>query len=135
MSPQRGRRPPGRLRQSQVITTFGPGALVDLPNYSVLIGGLEQWSSARTKSRSTNLVSCIAKLEQLLNVQGLQLQNARLSTDQDPTAPATGITAWRFPKWFHHRCCRDRQGRVGPGFSSTARRHSRLADSSSMTTE
>jgi hypothetical protein len=34
------------LRQSQVITTFGPGALVDLPNYSVLVAGLDHWSSA-----------------------------------------------------------------------------------------
>ena len=30
-------------RQSQLITTFGPGAMVDLPTRSVLIGGLERW--------------------------------------------------------------------------------------------
>ena len=31
------------LRLSQVITTFGPGAMVDLPTRSVIIGGLERW--------------------------------------------------------------------------------------------
>ena len=34
----------GQMRQSQLITTFGPGAMVDLPNHSVLIGGLDHWS-------------------------------------------------------------------------------------------
>ncbi|WP_109793986.1 DUF1998 domain-containing protein [Minwuia thermotolerans] len=31
------------LRLSQLITTFGPGAMVDLPNRSVVIGGLDLW--------------------------------------------------------------------------------------------
>ena len=34
-------RPAGQIRQSQVITTFGPGAMVDLPEHSVLISGLD----------------------------------------------------------------------------------------------
>ena len=29
----------GELRPSQFITTFGPGSIVDLPDYSVIIGG------------------------------------------------------------------------------------------------
>jgi len=35
--------PQGELRLSQVITTFGPGAMLDLPESSVIIGGLEHW--------------------------------------------------------------------------------------------
>jgi hypothetical protein len=30
-------------RLSQVVSTFGPGAMVDLPTRSVVIGGLELW--------------------------------------------------------------------------------------------
>jgi hypothetical protein len=30
-------------RQSQLVSTFGPGAMVDLPTRSVVIGGLELW--------------------------------------------------------------------------------------------
>ena len=38
------KKPQGEIRQSQLITTFGPGSMVDLPNYSVLVSGLEFWS-------------------------------------------------------------------------------------------
>jgi hypothetical protein len=31
------------LRQSQVLTTFGPGSMVDLPDCAVLIEGLQGW--------------------------------------------------------------------------------------------
>jgi len=35
----------GQIRRSQVVTTFGPGALLDLPDYSVLVAGLDEWTS------------------------------------------------------------------------------------------
>ena len=35
--------PHGSLRRSQVVTTFGPGALMDLPTQGVLIAGLDHW--------------------------------------------------------------------------------------------
>ena len=34
----------GEVRQSQLITTYGPGAMVDLPDHSVVIGGLNLWN-------------------------------------------------------------------------------------------
>ena len=37
------RNPDGQLRQSQVITTYGPGALVDLPKHAAIMGGLDTW--------------------------------------------------------------------------------------------
>ena len=33
----------GELRPSQVLTTFGIGSIVDLPNLSVMVMGLEDW--------------------------------------------------------------------------------------------
>jgi hypothetical protein len=36
-------RPDGQIRQSQLVTTFGPGAMVDLVDRAVVIGGLEHW--------------------------------------------------------------------------------------------
>ena len=41
--------PTGELRRSQVLTTFGPGAMVDLPNHSVLIAGLEYWKGDKER--------------------------------------------------------------------------------------
>lgn len=37
-------KPVGDVRPSQVITTFGPGAIVDLQTLSVVVGGVDQWS-------------------------------------------------------------------------------------------
>ena len=37
-------KPAGQIRQSQIVTTFGPGAMVDLPDYAVIIGGLGHWN-------------------------------------------------------------------------------------------
>jgi hypothetical protein len=33
----------GKLRLSQIITTFGPGAVVDLPTDSVMVAGIDKW--------------------------------------------------------------------------------------------
>jgi hypothetical protein len=31
----------GQIRRGQVITTYGPGALIDLPKHSAIVGGLD----------------------------------------------------------------------------------------------
>ena len=36
-------RPDGQIRQSQLVTTFGPGAMVDLVDRAIVVGGLEHW--------------------------------------------------------------------------------------------
>lgn len=36
--------PDGEVRESQVVTPYGPGAMVDLIDHAVLIGGLDFWS-------------------------------------------------------------------------------------------
>ncbi len=91
-----GARPPGQLRQSQVITTFGPGAMLDLPNHSVLVGGLEYWTGRGEEIQETRL---IPKLQTLLEVPALRLFSPP-PDQEDPTLPQTGIYAWQFPEWF-----------------------------------
>ena len=39
MNQRRSKRPHGQVRQGQIVTTFGPGAMLDLPNHSVLVAG------------------------------------------------------------------------------------------------
>ena len=41
--PRKPVKPHGQIRQSQVVTTFGPGSMLDLPKSSVIIAGLEYW--------------------------------------------------------------------------------------------
>ena len=38
----------GEVRPSQTITTYGIGSLVDLPNMSVIVMGLDDWPSAHS---------------------------------------------------------------------------------------
>ena len=97
MSPRtRAKRPHGQMRQSQLITTFGPGAMMDLPNYSVLIAGLDHWFPTGEEIVEPRLTE---KLCRLLEVPSLQLRIPP-PDQEEPTAPPTGITAWQFPEWF-----------------------------------
>jgi hypothetical protein len=89
-------RPHGQIRQSQMITTFGPGAMLDLPNHSVLVGGLEYWSPGGEEIQEPRLAS---KLKTLLNIYDLKLRTPPPDQD-DPAAPKTGVSVWQFPEWF-----------------------------------
>jgi hypothetical protein len=88
------------LRQSQVVTTFGPGSLVDLPRKSVIIGGLDDWRMAgRVRIREPRLE---AKLRILLNVPALELY-APPAYDEEAAlqgAPTSFVAARVFPRWY-----------------------------------
>jgi hypothetical protein len=98
MTPARGRRikPQGELRQSQVVTTYGPGSMVDLPKYSVLIAGLDYWTPGGTEIFEPRLAAKAARI--------LELPAVRLITpppaDDDPGGPNPHIEAFQFPEWF-----------------------------------
>lgn len=96
MSRQRAKRPHGQIRQSQLITTFGPGAMVDLPNHSVLIGGLDHWFPLGEEISEPRLAEKVCRL---LEVPSIQLRLPP-PDQEDPSAPPTGINAWQFPEWF-----------------------------------
>ncbi len=89
-------RPHGEVRQSQLLTTYGPGSMVDLPDYSVLIGGLEQWSHSYEVIHEPRLE---AKAAEAIGVDSIQLR-APPTDEAAPEGVTTGITAWQFPEWF-----------------------------------
>jgi Domain of unknown function (DUF1998) len=88
--------PSGEIRQSQLVTTFGPGSMVDLPNHSVLIAGLDFWTAGGEPISEPRLSR---KLAAVLDVPTVDLRTPP-PADDDPTAPARGITAFQFPEWF-----------------------------------
>jgi len=98
MSRRPGGKPHGQIRQSQLLTSFGPGSMLDLPNHSVLVGGLDTWSTGGDAIVEPRLVE---KLKLLFDppLQSLSLFSPPPDLD-DPTAAQTGITAWQFPEWF-----------------------------------
>lgn len=84
-------RPAGQIRQSQIVTTFGPGAMVDLPDYAVIIGGLDNW----TGYRDTPVIEerLAAKVKMLLGVDSVEFFMPPADRD-DPNAPITGISSF-----------------------------------------
>lgn len=90
------KKPQGEIRQSQLVTTFGPGSMVDLPNHSVLIAGLDFWSPGGDPISEPRLSQ---KLARILSVPSVNLRTPP-PADPDPTAAATGITVFQFPEWF-----------------------------------
>lgn len=90
---------PNEIRAGQIITTFGPGAMVDFPDASVVIAGLEHWRYDPTRIPTVEEPRLVAKLRRLLNVPQLTLRQPPPAADL-PGAFQTNITGWRFPEWF-----------------------------------
>jgi hypothetical protein len=96
------------LRQSQLITTFGPGAMVDLPTRSVIIGGLDLWHMREKGSWQTiQEPRAVAILEKLLAENGRLKEGVHLSLRSPPVdwgrndhREPPGIEAKIFPAWF-----------------------------------
>lgn len=88
----------GQIRRGQVITTYGPGALIDLPRHSAIVGGLDTWPKPSDLevveeprlSRKLGIMTGVA-------APGLYGPPPEPS---DPREPSRGIGAWRFPEWF-----------------------------------
>ena len=97
MRPKRNVPPTGELRQSQVITTFGPGAMLDLPDHSVLVGGLEQWKDPNRRRIFEDRLE--AKVRAHLGLPEVTLYAPPIDVG-DPHGPRTGITIFLFPLWF-----------------------------------
>jgi len=101
------------LRASQLVTSFGPGAMVDLPTRSVVIGGLDLWHMRERGSwRPIHEPRAVAVLEALLRANGRLEEGASLSLRTPPVddearrnsgpgmAEPPGVEARVFPIWF-----------------------------------
>ena len=91
------KKPQGEIRQSQLVTTFGPGSMVDLPRHSVLVAGLDFWSPGGDSVSEPRLSN---KLALVLGVPSIELKSPPPVNDSDPTLPQTGIAGFQFPEWF-----------------------------------
>lgn len=103
--------PEGRIRRSQVLSSYGPGALVDLLDHAVIISGLDAWRfgpkgvevvvEERLRDR---VASRMKELGRELSGEGaFRLPPA--GDDDDPN-PGRGIPARLFPTWFVCQRCR-----------------------------
>jgi hypothetical protein len=109
------RRRVGSVRPSHLMFTSGVGALVDLPNFSVLIRGLDDWNFDSVKGREDwgpidepRLLSAVraiagGKVKELLPAPWLD------GIDNDPTGPASrvGVPSMPFPAWLRCTACNE----------------------------
>jgi hypothetical protein len=96
--------PVGEVRPSQILWTYGPGALIDLPSLSVITMGIDRWEKDRClQIEEARLLSAVR------NVLGPQVESLRVppfrqSEDIDPYSAEAliGVPVRPFPRWL--RC-------------------------------
>jgi hypothetical protein len=105
--------PDGKIRQSQVVTTFGPGAMVDLVDDAVLIGGLDFWSYGGSGNKAIHEPRLRDRVAEMLrnreaNVELNRDRAFRPPPEGDDSAAdrRRGVTAFEFPHWFVCQRCR-----------------------------
>ncbi len=89
----------GQLRGSQIITSYGPGSLLDLPYDSAIVSGLDGWGSP---SKLPRIIE--PRLERKLQlIAGLRTRPALHAPPPAPDLPwmkGASISARRFPEWY-----------------------------------
>ena len=103
-------KPQGKARRSQLLTTYGPGALVDLLDYAVIINGLDFWrygfrgTEVVTEERLRDRVAgrMVGVGQNLATTDAFRMPPA--GEDNDPS-PAHGVSARLFPRWFVCQKC------------------------------
>src|SRR5688572_12859843 len=97
------RPPDGRIRLSQLVTTFGPGAMVDLLDHAVLVGGLDYWRYDSKKPLPAldepRLREAVFPRAQALGIklaQGAPFRTGPAGQD-DAAGPWNGIQVAEFP--------------------------------------
>jgi len=88
----------GQVRRGQVITTYGPGALIDMPRHSAIVGGLDTWP--KISDFEEILEPRLTRKLQFMTGVAVPRLYAPPSDSNDPRETAKGIGAWRFPEWF-----------------------------------
>ncbi len=99
----------GELRPSQVLTTFGIGSIIDLPNISVMMMGLEDWPLKDTVAIGEERL--LASVQEVLGSQVQALRSAPVVPDnyqwnQFDASILVGIPVTPFPRWMVCPYCR-----------------------------
>jgi len=99
----------GEMRPSQVLTTFGIGSLIDLPNLSVMVMGLEDWPTKDTVEIGEERL--LASVREVLGTQVQALRSAPVvpeifQVNQFDPSLLVGIPVAPFPRWMVCPYCR-----------------------------
>ena len=94
----------GEVRPSQLLWTYGPGSLIDLPNLSVVTMGLNQWDA--TQCQPVEEARLLAAVRRILGpqVERLLVPPVIRGDSVDPMSAEgkVGVPVRPFPRWL--RC-------------------------------
>jgi len=99
----------GAVRPTQLIYTYGVGSTVDLPQFSAMVMGLDDWPAAQMEEvREDRLLRVV---RQVLGAQVRQLKSAPLREDNVPgplfrNSLEYGVPVAAFPRWLVCTQCR-----------------------------
>ena len=87
-----------KLRRSQLVGIWGPGALVDLPDDAVIIAGLDEWPrpDQLEKIEEPRLSRLVGTMTGVADPP----LYAPPIPERLPGREGPGITAFRFPEWY-----------------------------------
>ena len=92
----------GEIRPSQLLWTFGPGALIDFPNISVVNLNIDLWQKSHcTKIQEARLLSAVQK-HLGPTVQDLLIPPV---DEDDDSVPTIGVPVQAFPRWMRCVSC------------------------------
>lgn len=99
----------GAVRPSHLMFTTGVGALVDLPNFSVLVRGLDDWNYRFPGWEPIAEPRLLAAVRKLGEPEVKELRPAPWldGVDRDPNGPAAGVgvPVMPFPAWLRCTVC------------------------------
>lgn len=96
----------GTIRPSQAIHSYGVGSLIDLPNLSVMVGGLDRWDITRQ-----DVVTEDRLLDAVRTLLGDQVEALRaLPAEPETSNPfddwaRVGLPVTIFPRWLRCTAC------------------------------
>ncbi len=105
------RRKVGTVRPSHLMFTGGVGALVDLPNFSVLVSGLDRWRYDNVPDQAPieepRLLAAVRRLPGNRQVKELRPAPWMDDSDSGPNSPANrvGVPTVPFPTWLRCTAC------------------------------
>lgn len=99
----------GQVRPSQILYTYGPGSMIDLPNLSVLVMGLHYWaaddSNARVLPEKRLLAAVRRRLGPQVEVMRSPPHLPEKSNDVFGEWARTGVPVSVFPTWLRCPAC------------------------------
>jgi hypothetical protein len=97
----------GNLRINQLLYTFGIGAMIDLPNLSVLVMGLDEWNTDYCEEISEDRL--LNAVRDKLETPVEKLRKPPLDPNQtdmpNPFGSKIGLPVFPFPRWLRCPAC------------------------------